>query len=430
MSSVPQNCLNLPRCAALTISLTKYLAKIAALAMLFGNFSGTDASAEKKYDPGASDTEIKIGQTYPLSGPASAFAISSRTGLAYYKMLNDKGGINGRKINMIVMDDAYSPPKTVEQTRRLVEQDEVLALFGSLGTAMNVAVRRYLNERKVPQLLVASSSSQFNNPKEFPYSTSFYLSADQEAAAFARYILATKPDGKIGIISQNDDYGKDYLKAFRAALGPKADSMIVKAVTYLATDPTIDQQVVDIKYSGADIFLNIATSRFGALAIRKAGELLWKPLHLVGSSNTSIKNTIEPAGFDHATGIISFAFLKDPSDPQTANDPDILRYFEFMKNNMPSADPKDATAASGYVTASLTAYILEKCGDELTRENILKQATTLKDPPIGLLREGVSIRTSSDNYLPYTVARLIRFDGSKWVTFGEPVQMKETTIRP
>jgi ABC-type branched-subunit amino acid transport system substrate-binding protein len=269
---------------------------IAAAVIGITLLSFSAALAQKKHDPGASDTEIKIGQTYPLSGPASAFAIGSRVELAYYRMLNERGGINGRKINMLAMDDAYSPPKTVEQTRKLVEQDEVLALFGSLATATNVAVRKYLNLHKIPQLLVGSSSSQFNNPKQYPYSTSLYLGADQEAAAFAHYIVANKPDGKIGILYQNDDYGRDYLKAFRDVLGPKADSMIVKAVSYLATDPTIDQQVIDLKYSGADIFLNIATAKFGVLAIRKAGELQWKPLHIVGSSNTSIKNTIEPAG--------------------------------------------------------------------------------------------------------------------------------------
>src|SRR6267154_6384141 len=231
------------------------------------------ALAQKKYDSGTSDTEIKIGQTMPYSGPASAFSISARVASAYYKMLNDRGGINGRKITMISLDDGYSPPKAVEQTRRLVEQDEVLALFGSLGTATNLSVRKYLNQKKIPQLLVTSGSSQWNNPREFPYSTSQFLNADQEAVTFARYILANKPDAKIAVLYQNDDYGKDYLKAFQGALGPRADSMIIKALSYLPTEPTVDQQMVALKFSGADIFMNAASGKVGPMSIRKASEL-------------------------------------------------------------------------------------------------------------------------------------------------------------
>lgn len=387
------------------------------------------ALAQKKYDAGASDTEIKIGQTMPYSGPASAFSVSARIASAYYKMLNGRGGINGRKITMISMDDGYSPPKTVEQTRRLVEQDEVLALFGSLGTPTNVAVRKYLNQKKIPQLLVASSSSQWNNPQEFPFSTSLFLSADQEAAAFARYILATKPDAKIAVLYQNDDYGKDYLKAFQGALGSKADSMIVKALSYLPTEPTVDQQMVALKFSGADVFMNAASGKFGPMSIRKASELQWKPLQFVGSSSTSVKNVLEPVGLDNAKGIVSLAVYKDPSDPQTENDKDVQAFFQFMKQNMPNEDARDLSTVGGYVTGQLTARILERCGDDLTRDNVLKQATNLNDPPIGMLREGVSISTSPNNYLPFTSARFIRFDGARWITFGEPVAMKDAPSR-
>jgi ABC-type branched-subunit amino acid transport system substrate-binding protein len=385
--------------------------------------------AQKKYDSGASDTEIKIGQTMPYSGPVSSFSISARIAAACYKMLNGRGGIGGRKITMISLDDGYSPPKTVEQTRRLVEQDEVLALFGSLGTPTNVAVRKYLNQKKIPQLLVASSSSQWNNPQEFPYSTSLFLSADQEAAAVGRYILTNKPDAKIAVLFQNDDYGKDYLRALQGALGSKADSMIVKAVSYLPTEPTVDQQIVALKFSGADVFVNAATGKFGAMSIRKASELQWRPLQFVGSSNTSVKNVLEPVGLDNATGIVSLAFYKDPSDPQTLNDKDVQTFFQFMKQNLPNEDARNFATVGGYVTGQLTSYILEHCGDDLTRDNVLKQATNLKNPPIGMLREGVTISTSPDNYLPFSSARFIRFDGARWVTFDEPVPMKEVASR-
>jgi ABC-type branched-subunit amino acid transport system substrate-binding protein len=391
--------------------------------------TASPALAENKYDPGASDSEIKIGQTHSYSGAASSFSISARVASAYYKMLNDRGGINGRMITMISLDDGYSPPKTVEQTRRLVEQDEVLALFGSLGTPTNVSVRKYLNQKKVPQLLVASSSSQWNKPQEFPYSTSLFLSADQEAAAVARFILANRPDAKIAVLYQNDDYGKDYLKAFQSSLGSKADSMIVKAISYQPTEPTVDQQIVNLKISGADVFLNAGTAKFAAMAIRKASELQWKPLQFISSSNTSLKNVLEPAGLDHAAGIVTLAVYKDPSDSQTADDKDVLKFFQFMKQYVPNDEARDLATVNGYITGQLTAYILEHCGNELTRENVLKQATTLTNPPIGMLREGVAINTSPNDYLPFGSARLIKFDGAKWITFGEPVLMKDAPPR-
>jgi len=290
-------------------------------------------------------------------------------------------------------------------------------------------VRKYLNQKKVPQLLVASSSSQWNSPRDYPYSTSLFLSADQEAAAFAHYILATKPDAKIAVLYQNDDFGKDYLKAFQGALGPKADNMIVKALSYLPTEPTVDQQIVALKFSGADVFMNAASGKFGPMSIRKASELQWKPLQFVGSSNTSVKNVLEPVGLDNATGIVSLAVYKDPSDPQTVNDKDVQAFFQFMKQNLPSEDAKDLSTVGGYVSGQLTAHILEKCGNDLTRDNVLKQASSLKTPPIGMLREGVSISTSPDNYLPFNSARFIRFDGARWVTFGEPIAMKDVPPR-
>jgi branched-chain amino acid transport system substrate-binding protein len=403
--------------------------RIAVVATLAIAAMSGSALAQKKYDPGASDTEIKIGQTHSYSGPASSFSIGARVASAYYKMLNDRGGINGRKINMISLDDGYSPPKTVEQTRRLVEQDEVLALFGSLGTPTNVAVRKYLNQKKVPQLLVGSSSSQWNNPLEYPYSTSLFLSAEQEAATIAQHVLANKPDAKIAVLYQNDDYGKDYLKAFKGALGQKADGMVVKVASYQVSDPTVDQQILALKYSGANVFVNAATVKFVAMGIRKAYEVDWRPLQFIGASATSVKTVLEPAGFEASTGIISVAFYKDPTDPAVAGNKDVIEFLQFMKQNLPNDDARDFGAVGGYVSGQLTAYILGKCGDELTRDNVLKQAITMSNPPIAMLRDGVTISTSPDNYLPFSSARLIRFDGTSWVTFGEPVQMKETSSR-
>jgi ABC-type branched-subunit amino acid transport system substrate-binding protein len=392
-------------------------ALLLAIAMLHG------ALAEKKYDRGASDSEIKIGQTMPYSGPVSALGMGGRVSSAYYKMLNERGGINGRKITMISLDDGYSPPKTVEQTRRLVEEDGVLALFGSLGTPTNVAVRKYLNLNKIPQLLVASSSSQWNNPREFPYSTILYLGANQEADAFAHYVMSAQPDAKVGVLYQDDDFGKDYLKAFREGLGPKADSMLVKAVSYQAADPTMDQQILTLMDSGAQVLMMAASTKYAAQAIHKIYDVQWRPLLIVSAGSTSVKAVLEPAGFERAKGLVSLAFFKDPTDPQTANDPDVVQYFQFMQQNLPNEDARDFSAVVGYVDAQVTAYILSQCRDELTHENVLRQATNLKNPPIGLLRAGVSINTSPDNYLPFSSARLMRFDGTSWVVFGAPIQM-------
>jgi branched-chain amino acid transport system substrate-binding protein len=298
---------------------------ITAITTIVFVLTGTSAQAQKKYDPGANDAEIKIGQTMPYSGPVSAFSSVARVHQAYYKMINDHGGINGRKITMISLDDGYNPAKTVEQTRRLVEQDEVLALFSSLGTPTGVAARKYLNDKKVPQLLVLSTSSQWNRPREYPYSTSLNLSADQEAEAIGRFILSRKPDAKIGVLYQNDDYGKDYLKGLKEGLGSKADSMIVSALSYLSSDPTLDQQLVALKYSGADVFVNATTGKFSAMSIRKAGELKWKPLQIASTSNLSLKNVLLPAGVENAEGIISLVNYKDPSDPKIANDPGCVK---------------------------------------------------------------------------------------------------------
>ena len=394
-----------------------------ALCMVVPLVFGSGARAEKKYDTGASDTEIKIGQTMPYSGPVSAFSVLSRVMNGYFKMLNEKGGVNHRKINFVSVDDSYNPSKTVEQTRRLVEDEGVLAIFAPLGTPTSLAVRKYLNQKKIPQLLVLSSSSQWNNPAEFPYSTSLFLGADQESDGVARYILANKPNGKIGVLYQNDDYGKDYLKGLKAGLADKA-SMIVSEQAYNASDATIDQQMVSLKYSGADVFVNATTGKFSAMSIRKAAELQWNALQIVTASSISLKNVLQPAGLDNAKGVVADILYKDPTDPQIQNDKDVQAYFAFMKEALPNEDAKDTNSVVGYVTAQLVAHILEKCGDDLTHDNVLKQATTLQNPPLGMLAEGVTINNSPDNYLPFGTALRVVFDGTKWVTVGPPIKLK------
>jgi ABC-type branched-subunit amino acid transport system substrate-binding protein len=397
----------LPICAVLALSL-----------------SVVSASAQSKYDVGATDAEVKIGQTMPYSGPASVLGIEGRVQAAYFEMVNDKGGINGRKVNFISLDDAYSPPKTFEQTRRLVEQDGVLATMGSLGTPTNVAIRKYLNQKKVPQLLVLSSSAQWNNPSEYPYSTSYYLAADQEAASFAKYLKDKMPNAKIAILYQNDDYGKDWLRGFKEGLGKDAGERIVKELSYEATDPTVDSQVLAMKAAGADVFIAAATTKFAAMSIRKISEMQWKPdRFLAAGAISSLKAILDP---EIAKGIVSLSFIKDPNDPAVENEPDGKEYFAFMKKYAPNDNAKDMSAVLGYTVAELSAYILEKSGNALTRDNVLKVATALKNPPVHLLQDGVIISTSPDNYLPVTTARLVEFDGTAWIPFGDPVAIRSS----
>jgi ABC-type branched-subunit amino acid transport system substrate-binding protein len=389
--------------------------------------SGTTAHAQKKYDAGASDTEVKIGQTMPYSGPVSVLSIEGRVQVAYYKMINERGGINGRTINLISVDDGYSPPKTVEQTRRLVEQEGVLALVGSLGTPTNVAVRKYLNQKKVPQLLVLSSSAQWNKPEEYPYSTSMFLAADQEAIAMGKYIAQTHPGRKIGILYQNDDYGKDFVRGLKEGLGDNGRHMIVKDLGHEVADPTIDSQVVSLKAAGADIFVAATTTRFAALAIRKVSELQWKPVRiLAGGAISSLKAVLDP---EIAKGLVSMSFYRDPSDPKLETEKDGQEYFAFMKKYAPNDNPKEMSALLAYLAAQVGAHIISESGDDLTRENLLKVATNLNHAPVKLLLDGVAVSTSPTNYLPVKSARFVEFDGTSWSPFGASVDVSETISR-
>jgi ABC-type branched-subunit amino acid transport system substrate-binding protein len=377
------------------------------------------AEAQKKYDVGASDTEVRIGQTVPYSGPVSGLSMFGRIVVGYFEMLNEKGGINGRKIKVISADDAYSPPKTVEQTRRLVEQDEVLAVMASLGTPTNIAVRKYLNGKKVPQLLVLSSSAQWNNPQEYPYSTSMNIAADQEAIAMGRYIAGKHPGAKIGILYQNDDFGKDYARALKDGLGEDGRRAIVQELSYEVSSPTIDSQIVTLKTSGADVFVAAATPKFGALALRKIFEMQWKPhRYMAAGAIGNLKSALDP---EMTKGLTSISFYRDPNDPNLEGEQDGKEYFEFMKKYSPNDNPRDMASVYAYVTAQAGAEIIKQCGDDLTRDNLLRVATNLKDVRLKLLFEGVSLNTSPSDYLPIKKARMIEFDGVSWKAFGDPI---------
>ena len=383
------------------------------------------AQAQKKYDTGASDTEIKIGQTAPYSGPVSAAGVIGRTETAYFKMLNEKGGINGRKINFISLDDGYSPPRTVEQTRRLVEQENVLFIMHSIGTPTSAAIEKYLNQRKIPQILTGSGSPMWDQPKVYPWTTPFTLSAEIESAIYAKYLLKNKPDAKVAILYQNDDFGKDYLRGFKKGLGAKAATMIVKELTYEVADPTIDSQLVTLKTSGADTYLDISTPKFGAQSIRKAYDIGWRPLHFVTSGVTSTEGTLRPAGFDKSQGLVMAAVWKSPADPAWKNDKGMNEYLAFMKQHYPEADPADLFAILGYTVADLTSRILAACGDNLTRENILRHATTLKDVEMPLVLPGIKIRNNPQSYTLFREVQLQRFEGSGWVRFGDIIRWEE-----
>ena len=379
------------------------------------------AHAQKKYGPGASDTEIKLGQTMPYSGPASAYGAIGKAEVAYFKMVNDQGGINGRKVNLISLDDAYSPPRTVEQTRKLVEEEQVLALFNPLGTPTNTAIHKYVNAKKVPHLFVATGATKWGDPKNFPWTIGFQPNYQIEGKIYARYILKNKPDARIGILFQNDDYGKDYVTGFKAGLGDKAKAMIVSEVSYEVTDPTIDSQIVTLKASGADVFFNVTTPKFAAQAIRKAYDIGWKPLHLLNNVSSSVGAALTPAGLDKSVGLVTALWGKDPTDPQWAKDPGMQRWRDFMAKYMPGADVNDFNYVYGYGAAQLMTVVLKACGDDLTRENLLKQATTLKDTTLDILLPGIKYNTGPDDYFLVEQLQLARFDGKRWVLFGEVI---------
>ncbi len=393
-----------------------------ALVALMIAQSTADAVAQKKYDPGATDTEIKIGQTAPFSGPASGYATIAKTQAAYIRMINEQGGVNGRKINLIQYDDAYAAPKTVEQVRKLVESDEVLSTFQIIGTPTNAAVQKYLNQKKVPQLFASIGSSKFVDPEKFPWSIAFNPNYRAEARIYARYILEKYPNAKIGVLFQNDDLGRDYRDGLRSGLGDKAASMIVAEAPYESTEPSIDSQIIKIKTAGADLLLDASTPKFAAQAIRRIAELDWHPVHIVGITASSVSSVMQPAGFENSKGIISANYAKDPLDPEWQNDPGMQRYVAFMKKYVPDGDIGTSFNAYGYNTTQLLIEVLKRCGDNLTRENIMRQATSLKGFQLDISLPGVVVSTSPTDYRVIKQMQMMKFNGERWEMFGPIVE--------
>jgi ABC-type branched-subunit amino acid transport system substrate-binding protein len=374
--------------------------------------------AQKKYDTGATDTEIKIGDTKPYSGPASAYGTIGKAIAAYFDKINAEGGINGRKVKFISLDDGYNPAKTVEQVRKLVEEDEVLFVFNPLGTPSNTAIHKYMNQKKVPQLFVATGATKWGNPKEYPWTMGWQPNYQTEGKIYAAHILETKPNAKIGVLYQNDDYGKDYLKGFEDGLGDKAKTMIVSKVSYEVTDPTVDSQMVTLKGSGADTFFNITTPKFAAQAIKKAAEIGWKPTHYLNNVSASVGSVLTPAGLDNSVGIITTQYGKDPTDPQWANDKGFLDWKAWMAKYYPSGDLKDASNVYGYSVAQTVVQVLKQCGDNLTRENVMKQAASL-DMMLPMSLPGINVKTGPNDFYPIEREQLAKFDGKTWVLFGK-----------
>jgi branched-chain amino acid transport system substrate-binding protein len=383
--------------------------------------TNTGTLAQKKYDTGATDTEIKIGNIMPYSGPASAYGVEGKTEAAYFNKINAEGGINGRKVKFISYDDAYSPPKTVEQARKLVESDEVLLVFNPLGTASNAAIQKYMNEKKVPQLFVGSGAKKWNDPKQFPWTMGWAPNYQSEGRIYAKYILKERPAGKIGILYQNDDYGKDYVKGIRDGLGAKAASMIIAERSYEISDPTIDPHVVALKSEGADIFISITTPKFAAQSIKKVAELAWKPLFILNGVAASTGTVMKPAGLENGQNIISATYAKDPTDAQWKDDTGIKNFDAFLSRYFPEGNREDQNAMTGYNVAQTMVYVLEKCGDDLTRANIMKQAAGIKSLQLEGLLPGVTINTSATDFAPIKQFQLRKFKGERWELFGDVV---------
>ena len=390
---------------------------VTATAVAFA-LSVSSAQAQKKYDPGATDTEIKIGQTVPFSGPASAYATIGKAQAAYFNMINQQGGVNGRKINLIQYDDAYSPPKAVEQVRKLVESDEVLLTFQIIGTPSNAAVQKYLNTKKVPQLFAATGATKFTDPKNFPWTLGFNPNYFVEGRIYGQYILKQYPNAKVGILYQNDDLGRDYLNGIKAGLGEKAATMVVAEASYEMTDPTIDSQIIKLKSAGADLFFSASTPKFAAQAIKKNAELGWKPVHILDINATSVGAVMQPAGLEASKDVISVNYGKDPLDPTWKDDPGMKRYFEFMAKYFPEGDKNSSFNAYGYSTAQLMVHVLKQCGDNLTRENVMKQATNLKDVQLDLALPGIVGNTTPDDYRVNKQFQMMKFNGERWELFG------------
>ena len=389
-----------------------------ALALSAGALSAGPAAAQKKAMPGVTDTEIKIGQTMPYSGPASAYGVIGKAELAFFKMLNEKGGINGRKVTLMSLDDGYSPPKAVEQVRKLVEQEKVTVVFHSVGTAVNTAVQPYLNKMKVPQLFVATGASKWADPERFPWTMGWQPDYHTEAMIYAKYVMTEKPDAKIGILYQNDDFGKDYLKGLQDGLGDKAKTMLVKEVTYEVGDPTVDSQIVTLQGAGVDVLVTIATPKFAAQAIRKVHDIAWKPLHLITNVASSIGGTLAPAGLDKSVGLVTALYQKVTTDPRWENDQGFKDWLAWMKAYNPDADLSDGSNVTGYNVAMTLVQVLKQSGDDLSRENIMRQAASLKDFELPMLMPGIKINTGPKDFKPIEQVQLMRFDGRTWQPLG------------
>ncbi|MBV9016119.1 MAG: ABC transporter substrate-binding protein [Alphaproteobacteria bacterium] len=375
------------------------------------------ALAAKDYGPGVTDTEIKVGNTGPYSGPASSYSAVPKSIVAWCKMVNDQGGVNGRKINLISYDDGYTPPKTVEMIRKLVEQDEVLCTVGTLGTPTNSAIWHYMNQKKVPQLFVATGATKWDDPKGHPWTIGWQPNYQSEGRIYAAYVMKEKPDGKIGILYQNDDFGKDYLKGLKDGLGDKK-SMIAVEASYETTDPTVDSQIVDMKAKGIDVFVNTAIPKFAAQAIRKAAEIEWKPLHVLSSIGASVGATLKPAGFENCKGLVSDFYLKDPSDPQWKDDAGFKEWVAFMDKYLPDGDKLDGGYVAGASLAAMGVQALKQCGDELTRENVMKQAANIHDFTVPMLLPGIKVNTTPTDFGPVKQVQMARFTGERWELFG------------
>ena len=398
------------------MSKTAFMLWLALLSLVVGV---SPARANKQYGPGVTDTQITIGGTVPYSGPVSVAGDIGRTQLAFFRMINDHGGVNGRKIHFISLDDGYSPPKTFEQTRKLVEEEHVLLIFGTVGTPTNMAIRKYLNIKKVPQLFISSGASEFGDPQTYPWTMGFQPNYRSEGAIYGRYILDTIKNAKLAILYQNDDFGKDYLSGIKLGLGNEASKLIVQTASYEVSEPTVDSQVIALHGSSANVFLNASTPKFSAQAIRQAYDIGWHPTQFLDNLSTSISSTLVQAGVKKAVGIISANYLKEPSDPAWANDKDVRDYLAFMKKYAPGIDAQEHFALQGYVTAEALVQVLKQCGNDLTRENVMKQAANLKNLELPMLLPGILVNTSPTRFYPVEQEELMKFNGKTWVRFGK-----------
>jgi branched-chain amino acid transport system substrate-binding protein len=401
----------------LTLSVIRICGPLAISALL----ATSAAWAQKAYGPGASDTEIKLGQSTPLSGPASAFgAGAGRAVVGYFEMLNAQGGINGRKIVFTQLDNAYSAPKAVEQSRKLVEDIGILAEVGTIGTVPNVAIQKYLNAKQVPQLFITAGGRRFNDPKTFRWTVPLYPDFETEGRVVAKYILKNKPDAKIGVFYQNDDFGKDYVRGLRAGLGTKAGQIIAEA-SYELADPTIDSQIVQLKAAGVDTLIEQSAAKATAQSIRKVHELNWNPLHIIGGSTASVETVLKPAGLEASKGLVTTQFLKQPGDPAWADDEEVKAYKDLLKTYASSANPDDYSVLVAYMNVNALTLVLRKCGDRLTRENLIRQATSLHGERLAMMLPGITVSTTPDDYTPFRALRIATFDGASWKLTGDPL---------